>query len=385
MPVQRVQRSRVFVSSVIEGFESFRTSARSGIEAAGCQPVMVNEDFPSMSTSSRNACLDAVDSADVFILLIGSRGGWRTPSGKLVVEEELHRARGRKLPVLVFIQECERDADGARLVAAVSDYVAGYFRVDFRSPADLQREVARALAAILSALSRPMTNPADINILFLNIHQVADHQAHLRLVVAPARNEEVIDPVKLGSAEFVDAVLRIGHAPDVRLLNYRYPKKEVIEAEALIIEQGSPGRRQDGTEAIKIEIRSTGLITIDSNITGRNPTRGWEMMDLYVLAEEAVEAVLGADLRFCGAFFEAFDPYRRHERFLNNVALSGVGQRRLEKSPQPRSSFAVPMRNEEGPVVVYKEPRLLDRESLNNPTDEIRRVLSLLSRHPALK
>ena len=230
-----------------------------------------------------------------------------------------------------------------------------------------------------------MTNPAEVNALFQNIQRVTNHQAYLRLVVAPERNEEVIDPVRLGSAELVDTVQRIGHAPDVRLLNYRYPKEEVIGAESLIIEQGLHGRRQDGIESVRIEIRSTGLIIIDSNVTGLNPTGGWQMMDLYVLAEEAVEAVLGADLRFCGAFFEAFDPFRRHERFLNNVALSGVGQRRLEKSPQPRNSFAVPMRNDEGPVVVYKEPRLLDRESLSNPGDEIRRVLSLLSRHRDLK
>ena len=81
-------RARVFVSSVVDGFETFRQSAREGILAAGGEPVLVNEDFPSLSLSPRNACLDAVESSDVVVSIIGAWGGWTTPSGKLVVDEE---------------------------------------------------------------------------------------------------------------------------------------------------------------------------------------------------------------------------------------------------------------------------------------------------------
>lgn len=60
-------RTRVFVSSVIEGFAEYRQAARSGIEQAGGEAVLVNEDFPSQTSSSRNTCLDAIDSCDVFL------------------------------------------------------------------------------------------------------------------------------------------------------------------------------------------------------------------------------------------------------------------------------------------------------------------------------
>jgi len=40
-------RSRVFVSSVIEGFAEYRQAARNGIEQAGGEGVLVNEDFRS--------------------------------------------------------------------------------------------------------------------------------------------------------------------------------------------------------------------------------------------------------------------------------------------------------------------------------------------------
>jgi hypothetical protein len=68
-------RPRVFVSSVIEGFQAYRQAAARAVEAAGGEPVLVNEQFPSLAASSRNACLDAVESCDSFVLILGARGG----------------------------------------------------------------------------------------------------------------------------------------------------------------------------------------------------------------------------------------------------------------------------------------------------------------------
>lgn len=73
-------RQRVFVSSVVEGFKEFRQAARDGIQAAGGQPILVNGDYPSLSTSSRNACLGAVQSSDVYISIMEDRGSYQTPS-----------------------------------------------------------------------------------------------------------------------------------------------------------------------------------------------------------------------------------------------------------------------------------------------------------------
>src|SRR3984957_8971443 len=150
-------RCRVFVSSVIEGFAEYRQAARSGIEQAGGDAVLVNEDFPAQANSSRNTCLDAIDSCDVFLLVLGARGGWKTPSGRLVVEEEFEHARARKLPVLVFIEDIPRDADVERLARLVSDYVDGHFRVKFSGAAELRDQVARALLDVVDTRNnRPM-------------------------------------------------------------------------------------------------------------------------------------------------------------------------------------------------------------------------------------
>jgi hypothetical protein len=129
----KMARSRVFVSSVIEGFAEYRQAARSGIEQAGGDAVHVNEDFSAQASSSRNTCLDAIDSCDVFLLILGARGGWKTPSGRLVVEEEFEHALARKLPVLVFLEDVPRDTDGQRLAQRLSDLCGRHF------PREVQR------------------------------------------------------------------------------------------------------------------------------------------------------------------------------------------------------------------------------------------------------
>src|SRR5687767_3196702 len=97
---------RVFISSVIQGFEDFRQAAADGVAAGGGTPVMA-ELLPSLSSSPRNACLDGVQSSDVFVIVLGERAGWKTPSGEYAVEEEWQEARRRSLPILAFLQDCE--------------------------------------------------------------------------------------------------------------------------------------------------------------------------------------------------------------------------------------------------------------------------------------
>src|SRR6266498_5591256 len=154
-------RPRVFVSSVMDGFEEHRQAAKRGILSAGGEPVLV-EDFPSLSVSSRNACLDGVASCDIYIAVLGSRGGWSAPSGKLVVEEEYEEALHRRMRILAFIHRCDRDKKGEHLVARVSDYVDGLFRSSYTDVAELESTVAMSLKPLIGQLQKPEVEPAVI-------------------------------------------------------------------------------------------------------------------------------------------------------------------------------------------------------------------------------
>jgi hypothetical protein len=74
-----------------------------------------------------------------------------------VVEEEFEHARARKLPVLVFLEDVPRDADGQRLAKSLSDYVDGNFRVEFSGASELRDQVERSLRAMVDTRNnRPM-------------------------------------------------------------------------------------------------------------------------------------------------------------------------------------------------------------------------------------
>jgi hypothetical protein len=231
-----VIRRRVFVSSVVEGFQAHREAARTAIQASGGEAVLVNEDFPSLQSSSRNACLDAVASSDIFVLVIGGRGGWRGPSGRLVVEEELDEARRRRLPILVFIEEVEQDVDAKCLSTAISDYVDGYFRIRFRGPDGLGRELARALEPLIQTLQRPAMSSVELSGYFEQPYRVGD-ETTLRFVMVPERIEEIVDPIKLGSEAFTHRLLELGHSKSIALFSYQHAKEPPsISNDCLIIE-----------------------------------------------------------------------------------------------------------------------------------------------------
>ncbi|MFL5612405.1 MAG: DUF4062 domain-containing protein [Gemmatimonadaceae bacterium] len=375
-------KPRVFVSSVVEGFEAFRAAAREGIVSVGGEPVLVNEDFPSLATSSRNACLDAVDSSDMVVSVIGERGGWQTPSGKLVVEEEYERALTRKLPVLVFIQKTTHDVAAAAFIRRITDYIDGAFRRTFGTPRELRDEVERALRPLVRETEKRTPVSTGSRNHFARPYSVQG-MTMLRLVLTPERNEEVIDPVRLNSAEFRKRVYSIAHADGVNLLTYERPKTSSIEGDDLVIVQTEPGGRHGDGEHVRVQLSETGELIIDANVSGR-VQRGdrFTGLDGMVVAIEDIETVLRLCFSFAAALYEELDPYKRHQRFQYNVALSGLGYRNLERNPQARASYTMNLRNRDV-IRAFETARWITRPELREPTSEIQRTVELLVRRAA--
>ena len=224
---------RVFVSSVIDEFTEYREAAKRGIVNAGGEPVLV-EDFPSMALSPRNACLDGVASCDIFVAIVGSRGGSVSPSGRLVVEEEYEEALQKKLQIIAFIQNTKIDESAERLAGKISGYVEGRFRKTFITPDDLQKQIEKAVKPIIQDYINPKVNMNTINEKLNNPHEIRGETV-LRLVLSPERIDAFIDHVYLGSQEFKNQILEIGHSPQVQLFSYERPKKIEIVVSSIII------------------------------------------------------------------------------------------------------------------------------------------------------
>ena len=135
---------KVFISSVINGFEPFRAAAKDAVEALDYHPVM-SEHFGARTYSSEQACLTEVDQCDLYVLILGIKYGYEPEPGRSVTQQEFHQAVRQRKPILVFTQKAEFEEKQAAFVAEVSDYKFGYFRASFSTPQDLMRAVIQGL------------------------------------------------------------------------------------------------------------------------------------------------------------------------------------------------------------------------------------------------
>lgn len=107
-----MKKPTFFLSSTIYDFADLRSSLKFFLEQQGCR-VLASEfnDFTkSFDTHSYQACLDTINEADYFVLLIGSRvGGWFDIKQKISITQREYREAYKlhqegKLKIISFIR-----------------------------------------------------------------------------------------------------------------------------------------------------------------------------------------------------------------------------------------------------------------------------------------
>lgn len=363
-------RLRVFVSSVMSGFDSYRAAARQGISDAAMEPVLI-EDFPSLDASSRTACLDLVQSSDVYIVVIGDRPG-SSPLGKPVVEEEFEEARRRKLPRLMFLQNVGRDAETEALTQRLSDFVAGRLRTTFDTPDDLRVAVTAALRG-LSMMNIEKNDPSLIEELLKA--RTGESTPLLRLVFVPERKDEVFDVLTFDAANFRRSILALAHDDAVRLFDFQQAKGVVVEGRELVIRQEQPRGNTPGVGAT-IRVREDGGIVIDQTLTGRTSDRQQFGFEMQIVEGDIAEAI-GSSIAFVNALYEQHDRGQRYATFLFGAALAGMNMHFVVKERREQRSWSLRMDDERGWHILDR-PRRLDRTDLEKPTEVIARVLAFI-------
>lgn len=154
---------RVFISSVRKGLEEERDSLPGLIAALGHTPVRF-EDFSAQTTPSREACLAALESADVCLLLLGPNYGHVFPeTGQSATHDEWVHAQHLGKPRLVYRKNGVRfDPDQHKFTRIVEAYATGVFRDSFSNGIELQTKVVQGLRELDSKPSplefRRLTN-----------------------------------------------------------------------------------------------------------------------------------------------------------------------------------------------------------------------------------
>lgn len=217
---------KIFISSVISGFEKYRNAARKGVEIMGDKPIM-SEDFGARSYSSDIACISEVESSDVYVLIMGADYGYLMPEGISVTHKEYRTARELDKPIVVFIQDCEKEESQASFQKEIEDYQSGLFRAKFSDPNDLKDELIKGLREL--QLMEQATSPEKFkNRIETALKQIKESSLFdgADLVIAwwpqPARNIDIVTLEEELDAKFARmcsnklAVMQNGYEPQLK-------------------------------------------------------------------------------------------------------------------------------------------------------------------------
>lgn len=135
---------KVFLSSVISGFEPFRAAAAHGIEMLG-HTVVRSQDFPAASHSPQVACLNGIRDSDAVVFVLGQRYGPVQRSGLSATHEEFREAKATK-PTFVLVQSgVVPEPPQAEFIREAREWQAGGVAPSFADPETLTKLVVRAL------------------------------------------------------------------------------------------------------------------------------------------------------------------------------------------------------------------------------------------------
>lgn len=161
---------RVFVSSVRRGLEEERDALKAHILALGHVPVFF-EDFTAQSVPSREACLKAVETADICILLLGPYYGKLFPeTGTSPTHDEHTVALRRGIPRIVMHKlGVDFETEQEKFANQIENYTTGLFRGEFKTAAELLTEVTKTLAEIAAAPKSLVWRPLSQSIAHLPV------------------------------------------------------------------------------------------------------------------------------------------------------------------------------------------------------------------------
>ena len=345
---------KVFVSSLIAGYEPLRQAARDAIMSLGHEPVMA-EDFRAQANSPQVACLQGLRSAEVVVLILVDRYGSPQPgSGVSPTHEEYLEARGVK-PILLFVQEgAEPEARQAELLREAQGWQGGLFREGFRTPEQLRTLITCAVHNFeLSQASAPL----DVRALARDAEAILEGRFRergqggqtLRFALAVGPSRQILRPAELEAEALADAIQQRAMFGSPRLFERELGAERTIEGDALVIEQDG-GARVSLDERGRVELR----LPLERK-SGRS--RGFGGLTLAIIEESVVRELANA-IAFSAWLLDHVDATQRitHVAMAAKIEASDhLGWRtQAEQDASPSSGT---MRMGEAPA----RPSVLDR------------------------
>ncbi|HEY3267553.1 MAG TPA: DUF4062 domain-containing protein [Armatimonadota bacterium] len=359
----------VFISSLITGFEEFRTAAARGASDLG-HSVIRAEDFGASTDSPQQVCLAGIRKADVVLLVLGERYGTKQGSGVSATHEEFNEARESR-PVLVFVQKGARfEPEQEAFLTEVRNWGSGRFTDQFANPDELRSAVARALHQHALAMASGQADEAEIRerAAALAPTEAGHADPALCLIVAAGPRQQIIRPADLEQKAFIEQVVQQGMFGPTRVLDWACYTQYHVAKHALHIEQDKARLFIDEEGSVRICQAATE--DVSRNLTS-----------IPCLIEEHVRETIEREMLFAGWILDYVDPIRRLSDVVMLASLTGAQylswQTKAEHAARPTEGT---MGSGGDEVLVHLSQPRRHRAALLHDTKRISEDLTVLLR-----
>lgn len=373
---------KVFVSSLITGFDRERAAVRRAVTALRYQPVMA-EDFGAQPNSPQVACLQELRQSDLVTLILGDRYG-AVPAGSTIsaTHQEYREARGTK-PVIAFVQEgVTPEPEQLAFIDEVQAWEGGLFRGGFRTVDELQDGITRALHDVTLANA---VGPADdyelaerASTLIPPEDRNQASSTFLNVAIAGGPLQRVLRPSELEAAALAEHLQQSAMFGEHRMFDRsRGSESGLIDGDLVV-------RQERGNSIRLTEQGSLALrIAMDEPLSDRRAYSA--MAGTMVIVEENVQQRLATSLAFAAAIIERIDPTQRLTRLAIAARISGADFRawrtQAQNTANPNSVQIGHINNQHRTPVIMKVARAALRLDRTDLLEDI--VVTLRRQFPA--
>jgi hypothetical protein len=314
---------RIFISSLISGFEPQRAAARRAVMTLRHEPVMA-EDFGAQPNSPQIGCLQGLRGSDMVVLILGENYGFVPPGSSLSATHQEYREARETKPVLAFVQQgVSPGPEQAAFIAEVQAWEGGLFRGGFVGVDDLQDGVTRALHDVTLANA---TAPVDEQEMTARAHGMLEPEnrnqvtaAMLDLVVVGGPRQRILRPAELEAPGLAEQLEQSALYGDRRLFERTLGTASGLDGSDLVL-------RQERGAAIRVTEEGSISVRVPLDET-RAGGRSFDPMSSMVIIEEAVQQRLGTTLDYAAGVLDRIDRTQRLTHLVVAVRLSGVEHR----------------------------------------------------------
>ncbi len=362
---------RVFISSIQSGFKDVREAVRAATESLGKLPIMAEGTGASPDPSKRTL-LDRVAEADVFLLLIGPRYGQRGASGFSPTEDEFNEARRLTKPILVLIQEGERDAEQEEFIQRVrGTWEEGHFAPTFRDASDVGLLAVRSLSQMAaSATAQTVTLPmAEQRAMELAEDDRRDRgggsSSKARVVFVPLVRAELLDAVALDTPGLVEQVASAARASGL-----------ITHAMGLTNDVRADGIRMTGKDP-QAWGEANLFVGADGAVVGEGDVAGTGSFSSMQVVEERLVEVVERSSQFAEGVWRIIDAQQEVRQVCVTVAIPDASNKVFTTAPVGNS---MSMSMSLGPVVIAPQPPVQVRREDAGSSVTMRRLVASVKR-----